>query len=41
MSSYFLYPEEQPELRIYFAPGAMRNRERVSHKAKRKWSRNV
>lgn len=28
-----MYPEEQPEQRIYSAPGAMRNREGVSHKA--------
>lgn len=33
MSNLFLYREEQPEHRIYSAPGVMRNPEVVFHKA--------
>jgi len=35
------YRDEQPERRIYSAPGAMRNPEGVSHKAERQRSRDV
>ena len=35
----YMYREEKPERRIHSAPGAMRNPEGVSYKAKRKRSR--
>lgn len=35
------YPDEQPEQKSHFLPGAMKNREGVSHKAERQRSRHV